>query len=256
MKKCPKCGAVNKADATACYTCFESLEGVAVMAASATEAEDSGYVIGQAPKKDAQPMPGMPPAGARPQGGAPYGQPPRPAAVRHRPQPVARKEKKDFDFWGLFVILFTIAGLAAAGWWGWKTFYLPKAPMEVSRQYVNAIVSTDQSGVEPLLSQNSKAFYEAFVNQQRNKGLSTSLNYFHSEGQGFWEKDQWVLKPDKVEPTTARILIQPGDQPIDQFKDETLTGSLKNGYPIILVKEGDVWKVDLVQTFKELGFSK
>lgn len=150
--------------------------------------------------------------------------------------------------------LLTLLGVLAIGAFVyWKFILLPSGPMKVMREYVPAAISDNVQGLQGLVDQKSIAYINQCLGDRRFRRNNTlSFDFFHGANQGFEENKQWRLKLLSIDATKARILVKPGPEPIQEFEDTSLPTNLKEGFPFTLVKEGDVWKVDLITTISEL----
>jgi len=290
MKKCPKCGADNSPDSSACYNCYASLDGVESTGEPATpespaapeepqpaappqaahppqpptappadilygqqfsgplvEAEDHGEPVSVV----GQPLSGYP--GAQQGGAQPpsYGPPTRPRYYRRGDFSKPRPPRPS----NIGSVITTIVMLAilfgGGGFVIWKFFLLPKGPQNAARQFVVALTTNDVEGFSASVSASSQRIVDAF--RMSPSGVS-SLNFFRSQNQGFEEGREYTLEVASVENTTAKVSVKPGPMPIQEFKEENLAAlGVKDGFSLVVVKEGKEWKVDLMETLKGIG---
>jgi hypothetical protein len=133
----------------------------------------------------------------------------------------------------------------------WKFFLLPKGPQNAARQFVVALTTNDVEGFSASVSASSQRIVDAF--RMSPSGVS-SLNFFRSQNQGFEEGREYTLEVASVENTTAKVSVKPGPMPIQEFKEENLAAlGVKDGFSLVVVKEGKEWKVDLMETLKGIG---
>jgi hypothetical protein len=265
MKKCPKCGAGNRPENAVCYKCNTSLEGVEITTLQATpppNAGNGGMAFGQplgAPLGGdvgsdepvsvvGQPLGVQQPGGAQSQ--SPYGQTPNPYGQPTRVKFTRRHEsatplKASYVNFGAILYSLTVLAvvLGIGGFVTWKFYLLPNSVVKPVHDFFYGVQYNLPNNVTDTLAQNSKW------------AVPHAWNYlflFQTQNMGFDEDHEFKLVFKSVDKDTATVNIIPGPDPGPTFKDETLPPEFKDGYPIILVKEADGWKIDLVQTFGKI----
>ena len=141
--------------------------------------------------------------------------------------------------------------LGVGGFLTWKYLLLPKKPIEAARKFVVALTNNDAVGFAASLSQDSQKYAQFAKNAP---GAMVNMNIFHSQNQGFDEEKQFKLEMASLDSTNAKVNVKPGSMPNEEFKDETLSQfGLKDGLPLVIVKEGNEWKVDLPKTLEAIN---
>jgi len=225
MKKCPKCGALNQPDRSTCLSCETSLEDVAPAWGSAQASAGA----------DQPEVPGQP--------GAAHG----PYSVRGaypRPAPVGRSAAGRTAALLLLVLVLVGGGFAV-----WRYLLQPRGPMAVARAFMTTVAADDMEASKKYLSKDSLKMLEAlsglsaYIKPSSLIGVPASARSL--AGQPFEENKQYVLSTVKVDANSAQINVKPGPTPAAAFDQASLGTRLRDGVPIVLVKEPDDWKVDL-----------
>ena len=270
MKKCPKCGALNKPENSACYNCFTSLEGVSVSDAPVSPQVPSA---GAPPSSQGQPPsvqgPAIPSgnAGYTPRANGPLGsheESSEPVSVVGQPLggyreqqpvtniphvPVTRRGEyrhpepiKQSNIGSTIAMVFLLlAILGGGGFTYWKFIYLPNTPVGVVRAFAKAADSGDTEAIKKYITESSLSipgFMEGF-----SKGFF--LGQQSSDKKEVEGKD-YLLEAGTVEDSKATVYIKPGPEASEQTKE--MQKVFKEGIPIILIKEKKSWKIDLMQT--------
>lgn len=283
MKKCPNCGVDNSPESEACYSCFASLDGVAQDASSPTppqartmphprplgsspqaapqqapqsiptrgmmlggplggESQDDSSVSRVGVPLGGQPNQPRPPSGSGVPGAppSPYGaNPPRPRYTAP-PERVHRAPASASRIGPILYALFVIAVVfGGGGFLAWRFYFLPQGPNSAVNAFIGGVQSRNMTEVQGTLSSNS---------QWMVKYAPQYINLFNSMDEPFKEDKAYNLVFKSIEGQKAVVLVKPGPEEIQEFKQDNLPPGLKDGYPIYCVKVGDKWKVDLSST--------
>jgi hypothetical protein len=173
--------------------------------------------------------------------------------VRYRELPDAKPVKNPW-FSTIVVPLLMFLVVVGIGVFVYSKFILlPRGPMKAMRLFVPYSKGNDIASLQTIVDQKSLVYiYQCLKDRRYRRSNNLSFDFFRSQYQGFDEGKQWKLKILSLDAKSAKILVMPGPEPIDEFREEYLPPNLKQGFPFTLVKEGVEWKVDLVSSIMEL----
>lgn len=280
MKKCPKCGAMNKPESSACYNCFASLEGVPVSDAPVSPqvppavpppvppvqgqqipggnagyaARPGGPLGGQEESSEPVSVVGQPLGGYQgQQTPPPGGYAPHPGShgtagrgVYRHPEPI----RKSSAGTTIAIVILLIAILGGGGFACWKFIYLPSTPVGVVKEAIKAAKKGGDADRKYFTKDTSPDF-DMDMSDNKEIGLDRPLEEV---------KDYTVvLKSADKEKATVNLkmgsavaktmgdkmsVMVPGIQmSLRQEIARVAEDMIEEGLPIILEKEDGKWRI-------------
>ncbi len=118
--------------------------------------------------------------------------------------------------------------------------------VKVVRSFITAVQCNDRDAIKQSLTMESRSILER---SQPEAGINT-FSYLLG-GTNAKEGLHYKLVLTKAEKDLAYVNLKPGKEPTKGFRDPTLPKDfVRNGVPIVVIKDAGKWKVDLLATIE------
>lgn len=214
VRKCPKCGAENKAANVTCSTCYASMEG-----GSLAESQINDEPIA-APQQSTPGVERFTPI---------FNDAPSPAPKKSAPI-------------GTIVAIVVVLGAAFAGWW---LFMRPKGPEQVVLGFVEATNLGDYEKIKPFLSEGTINMIEGMPGAK--EGLARGLRMNHSMKGENAKSAVKIIKTTYEGDDNNKAIVE-----AESLDKADQTSGMDPKQEIVLVREDKEWKIDLMGTMQRM----
>ena len=114
-------------------------------------------------------------------------------------------------------------------------------PINCVRRFIEAARANDTTELRRCISRSSRQLVGS--NFLGEHGLG-----FFLQGKEFRIGKEYVLKITSTGGETVKVRLKPGPKPTANFSNAALPAGLKDGIPLIIVREDGCWKIDLLET--------